>query len=280
MMPPEDNEGMRIGEVLKRTRTRQGMEIAEVEDRTKIRTKYLRALENEEWDVLPSPAYARGFLRTYAQVLGLDADALIDEFRRQVESDLPAGQPYTFREPLLERRRHALPGEPRGRGPWALIGLGVIVAVGVLLGIGLLGGDDEGGGGGKQAAKQERRERHQRRERRRERQREREQAQQQAQGPSTVALRLELNSDVQVCLLGSGSEQPLIDDQLLSAGSDEGPYEAASFDLRFPFGYDREQFDLFLNGRKERLPETQGPTAYKITAPAEVKPAEPTEDCP
>ena len=280
MTPPESNEGMRIGEVLKGTRTRQGMEIAEVEERTKIRTKYLRALENEEWDVLPSPAYARGFLRTYAQVLGLDADALVDEFRRQVETDLPAGQPYTFREPVLERRRQPLPGEPQGWGPWPLIGLIVLIAVGVLLGIGLIGGDEEGGGGGKHATKQERHERQQRRQRQRERQRERQQAKQEAQQSATVTLRLELNSDVQICLLGAGSEQPLIDDQLLSAGSDEGPYEARSFELRFPFGYDREQFDLFLNGAKKRLPETQGPTAYKITAPIRVEPVEPTEACP
>ena len=90
---------MRIGEVLKRSRTRQGIEIADVEERTKIRTKYLRALESEEWDVLPSPAYAKGFLRTYAQLLGLDADAIVDEYRRQVESELPAGPPLRLGEP-------------------------------------------------------------------------------------------------------------------------------------------------------------------------------------
>jgi cytoskeleton protein RodZ len=279
MTPPDGNEGMRVGEILKATRTRAGMEIAEVEERTKIRTKYLRALENEEWDVLPSPAYARGFLRTYAQVLGLDADALVDEFRRQVEADLPSGQPYTFREPVLERRRQPIAGEPRGRGPWPLIGIGLLVAVGVLLAIGLLGGDEAGDGGGKRASKHERHERQQRRERRQERKKERAE-EQQAAAPSTVALRLELNSDVQVCLLGSGEDQPLIDDQLLSAGSEEGPYEAQAFELRFPFGYDREQFKLFLNGDKTRVPETEGPTAYKITAPARVKPAKPTESCP
>jgi cytoskeleton protein RodZ len=280
MTPSDEHEGMRIGEVLKRTRTREGLEIAEVEERTKIRTKYLRALENEEWDVLPNPAYARGFLRTYAELLGLDADALIDEFRRQVESETPSGQPYTFSEPVLERRRQPLPGEPRGWGPWPVIGVVVVAAVAVLLAIGLVGGDDEGGGNGKRATKQERKERQERRERRRERRQERQQAREEAQGATTVSLRLELNSDVQVCLLGAGEEQPLIDDQLLSAGSEEGPYEAPSFELRFPFGYDREQFDLFLNGAKRRVPETEGPTAYKISAPSKVKPAEPTEACP
>ncbi len=87
MAHPEDRGQMRIGEVLKRSRTRQGIEIRDVEERTKIRTKYLRALESEDWDLLPDPAYAKAFLRTYAQLLGLDADAIGDAYRRQVEGD-------------------------------------------------------------------------------------------------------------------------------------------------------------------------------------------------
>ncbi|MEO8092294.1 MAG: helix-turn-helix domain-containing protein [bacterium] len=87
MSNPEDRGQMRIGEALKRSRTAQGIEIREVEERTKIRTKYLRALESESWEALPDPAYAKAFLRTYAQVLGLDADALVGAYRRQVEGD-------------------------------------------------------------------------------------------------------------------------------------------------------------------------------------------------
>ena len=89
--------GLPIGEVLKRARTRQKVDIRTVEEQTKIRTKYLRALENEEWDVLPGPAYAKGFLRTYAQFLGLDGDALVDEYRRTVESSLGADPPWVRR---------------------------------------------------------------------------------------------------------------------------------------------------------------------------------------
>ena len=76
---------MRIGEVLKQARARTGLEMRTVEERTKIRIKYLRALEDEEWDALPNSAYAKGFLRTYAQLLGLDGEALADAYRRQVE---------------------------------------------------------------------------------------------------------------------------------------------------------------------------------------------------
>ena len=64
----------------------------------------------------PGPAYAKGFLRTYAQFLGLDGDALVDEYRRTVEAALGADAPYQFSEPVLERRRR--PGEePRRRWP-------------------------------------------------------------------------------------------------------------------------------------------------------------------
>ncbi len=55
----------------------------EVEERTKIRARYIRALENEDWETLPAPAYVRGFLRTYGQLLGLDGEMLADEFRRR-----------------------------------------------------------------------------------------------------------------------------------------------------------------------------------------------------
>ena len=270
-------EQMRIGEVLKRTRTRQGIEIAEVEERTKIRTKYLRALESEDWDLLPSPAYARGFLRTYAQLLGLDADAIVDEFRRQVESEPDAALAYGFGEPVLEGRRR--PGGPEP-GRWrggVLVVVGLIAAVLVLAVIGLVGGEDDGGkGDGERGARAERRERQRKQDRKDEKQK-------QAPAPSSeeqnVTLRLAVNSDLQVCLLGQGN-QPLIDDQVLAAGSEEGPYEAPSFELRFPFGYDREQFDLFLNGKPTRVPETQGSTAYAITPPARVRSTEASETCP
>ena len=64
---------MRIGQVLEQARERAGLEITDIEDSTKIRGKYLRALESEDWGELPSSAYAKGFLRTYGQLLGLDS---------------------------------------------------------------------------------------------------------------------------------------------------------------------------------------------------------------
>ena len=59
-----------IGETLRETRMRRRIDMTEVEAATKIRAKYLRALENEEWDLLPGPTFVKTFLRTYAEYLG------------------------------------------------------------------------------------------------------------------------------------------------------------------------------------------------------------------
>jgi hypothetical protein len=269
-----EGDRMRIGEVLKETRTRQGLDIRTVEERTKIRIKYLRALEGEEWDVLPNPAYAKGFLRTYADLLGLDGEALVDEYRRQVESAL-GDSPYPVGERVLEHRRR--PGEPPARPPivgWVVAG--VVAIVGVLLVIGLVGGD--GDDEGEKASKRERQRAERIAERRKEqRQQERRQAAQEA--GNTVTLRLVMRSDVAVCLLGD-AERPLIDGQVLLAGNEEA-FEAKRFELRFPSGYDRGQFDLLLNGDRKPLPETLGPAAFVITPPDQVRPGpEPGDDCP
>src|SRR3954463_15129991 len=133
MITRDEGEGLPIGEVLKRTRARLKLDIGKVEEQTKIRTKYLRALENEEWDTLPGPTYVRGFLRTYATYLGLDADALVDEYRRSIERSPVAEQPYLFSEPLLERRRRPLQAPRRSWGQvLAIIGVLVLAVAAIV----------------------------------------------------------------------------------------------------------------------------------------------------
>jgi cytoskeletal protein RodZ len=75
-----------IGSTLRETRMRARIDISEVEAHTKIRAKYLRAIENEEWDLLPGPVYVKSFLKTYGDYLGLDSRLLLDEFKRRYES--------------------------------------------------------------------------------------------------------------------------------------------------------------------------------------------------
>ncbi|HEX6663735.1 MAG TPA: RodZ domain-containing protein [Gaiellaceae bacterium] len=69
-----------IGNSLKEARMRQGLDFPELEQSTKIRAKYLRALEAEQFDVLPAQTYVKGFLRSYAESLGLDGQLYVDEY--------------------------------------------------------------------------------------------------------------------------------------------------------------------------------------------------------
>jgi cytoskeleton protein RodZ len=69
-----------IGSSLRAVREHQQLELSQVEQATRIRARYLQALEDERFDVLPGAAYAKGFLRTYADYLGLDAQRFVDEY--------------------------------------------------------------------------------------------------------------------------------------------------------------------------------------------------------
>jgi len=75
-----------IGSSLREARIRQGYDLAEAEVRTKIRSKYLDALEEERFDVLPAPTYVKGFLRSYADFLGLDGQLYVDEYNTRYGS--------------------------------------------------------------------------------------------------------------------------------------------------------------------------------------------------
>ena len=81
-----------IGASLREARLRQELDFPELEERTKIRPKYLRALEDERFDILPAPTYVRGFLRSYAEALGLDGQPFVDEYNSRfavAEEDAP-----------------------------------------------------------------------------------------------------------------------------------------------------------------------------------------------
>ncbi|MGI8511138.1 MAG: helix-turn-helix domain-containing protein [Solirubrobacteraceae bacterium] len=130
-----------IGDTLREARMRAKIDVSEVEAATKIRAKYLRAIENEEWDLMPGPTFIRSFVRTYAEFLGLDAKLLAEEFKLRHEGveqvDLQPIAP-----PLGERARRNRPRPPRASRAWitGLSVLGVIVALAVL---GLTGSDPE-----------------------------------------------------------------------------------------------------------------------------------------
>jgi len=139
-----------IGETLRDARMRARIDVSEIEAKTKIRAKYLRALENEEWGLLPGPTFVKSFLRTYAQALGLDGKALVEEYRLSHEGPSEAAL-----EPIVSSPQHGRSRAPGGvraptgpsRGYLAVVG--VVGLVIVLLIVGLLAG----GGGGSSATK-------------------------------------------------------------------------------------------------------------------------------
>jgi hypothetical protein len=73
-----------IGDSLREARTRRGLSFADVQKGIRIRERYLTALEEERWELLPGDAYTKGFLRTYADFLGLDGNLYIDEYNARI----------------------------------------------------------------------------------------------------------------------------------------------------------------------------------------------------
>lgn len=233
MSPPERTGLPEIGKALKDARRRIGMDVAEAEERTKIRAKYLRALEAEDWEVLPAPAYVRGFLRTYGALLGLDGEMLADEFRRRHEAPSVAS-PAT--EPFLQGRRNG-GARPPSRGP--LIAGAALVVVVLLIALSLLnGGDDDGtetavdpaaGGAAKSDGKKGK------------------DGGSEKQAREPIDIVLEPLGSTEVCLVASG--EPLIDAQVLAEGAVEqfGGEKRYRVDLleggvvRFEAGGEREK---------------------------------------
>jgi hypothetical protein len=90
-----------IGKSLHDARMRRGLDISDCERETKIRGKYLRALEEEEFGMLPDPAYVKGFLRAYGEFLDVDPQLLLDEYASRFE---PASENHHEVQPLPQRR--------------------------------------------------------------------------------------------------------------------------------------------------------------------------------
>jgi cytoskeleton protein RodZ len=111
-----------IGGSLREARLKRGLSPSDVQKAIRIRDRYLQALEEERWELLPGDAYVKGFLRTYADYLGLDGSLYVDEYNsRYAHQDEPTLVPERF-----ERRRR----RPGGGGLLRpLVVVAVLVAV-------------------------------------------------------------------------------------------------------------------------------------------------------
>jgi len=111
-----------IGNSLREARERQGLGYPEIELATKIRAKYIRALEEEDFTSIPGDAYIRGFLRTYSEYLGLDGDVYVDEYASRFITSWRDELP-----PRPERRRIRTRGRPFERRAVLLVLAGIVV---------------------------------------------------------------------------------------------------------------------------------------------------------
>jgi transcriptional regulator with XRE-family HTH domain len=250
-----------IGATLREARTRRKVDLSEVEAATKIRIRYLQAIENEDWDVLPGGAYTRGFIRTYAGYLGLDGERLAEEYRR---GTAPAGGERAPRR--VEPVASGTPAAGRSRIPSRFLAVVVSLAlVGLVIAIGLTGGDDDGNGSPsapnaqpdskRNAVKSERRA--------------------VAVQPG-VAVRLEATAEVWVCLLDS-DEEPVVNGEILQAGAEAGPFRADGFTASFGNG----EFELTIDGKPAETPSSSSPIGYEIDSGGDLTPLEEGErpDC-
>ena len=120
----------KLGAVLRAARESRGVDLARVERDTKIRTRYLSALESGEYRELPGPVYTKGFLRNYAHYLGLDPEYLTDLYR--LETNGPAVPPVASPpRPMRARRARALVVTP-GTIAAAILTVGVAAFIGYL----------------------------------------------------------------------------------------------------------------------------------------------------
>jgi hypothetical protein len=241
-----------IGAMLREARMRSRIDISEIEAHTKIRAKYLRALENEEWDLLPGPTFVKSFLRTYADALGLDSRLIVEEYKlhheRPSEFDL---QP--IRSPAAGRERRGPPGPPVPPR-WLIGGVIAVVLLALLAVLGSIGGSSSppsprrGASSAKRAAPPP--------------------ARPVTRPRSTrVALQLVPSAPVWVCL-ETGTGARLINGVILSPGSAQPVYRAKKFLINLGNG----QLQLRVDGRLLAVPNSSNPIGYSLTRTAGRKP--------
>jgi cytoskeleton protein RodZ len=247
-----------IGQKLRQARTERGVELSEVERATKIRAKFLEAMEEDRWQELPAPVYARGFLDIYARYLGLDHEALLEEYRHTVEGEREE-QPIPDSVIKPSRLRHNRPARrlpsigsinirPAAK---VLAGVLVVVVVGLVI-VGSIGGSDNNDSGKTGQGK--------------------DRGTKTVGPPSTttgttstapagkVSVELSATAPVWVCLVDDRGT-PVVDSETLSADEARGPFSSSRFEVTFGNG----SVEMTVDGQAAPVPAVAEPIGYRIT---------------
>jgi hypothetical protein len=229
---------------------RQGLDIADVEARTKIRAKYLRALENEEFGMLPGSTFVKTFLRTYAELLGLDPQRLVEEYRTNYEAqddlDLQPLGPTAGGGGGGRRERGPRPRPARGpRNPLPIIGGAVVLILIFLIVLGLTSGDNDKNGSSQSARTTTEKAKPQKKKKK------------PAPAPSVVTLEIQPDGPTYVCLdRGPGTDH-------LFEGTISEPQTFKGKKLRLNLG--RTAGQLLLNGKKFNVEPSATPVGYEFS---------------
>jgi cytoskeleton protein RodZ len=229
---------------------RARIDVSEIEATTKIRAKYLRALENEEWGLLPGPTFVKSFLRTYAQALGLDGKSLVEEYRLHHERPSDAMLEPIVSTPQRNRRRTPSGGPSRAYvAAVSVIGVLIVVLVVALV----LGGGSskpKSASTARTTAKHRVKKSH-------------------ALAPAgattgasapLVALSLHPTGVVYVCLLGDGGRK-LIPGLNLQPGESTPTYHARRFEINLG----NNAVTLVIDGRPRTVAASSRAIGYTIT---------------
>lgn len=241
-----------VGNKLREARKRRKLSLEQVEDATKIRGRYLQAIENDEWGLLPGDTYARAFVRTYGRFLGLDGDRLAEEQRQSSGAArpgerLPRVDPQP--RPVAPRRQ----GGARAVPPRLVAGVVVALVIAALLAVGLSsGGSDNGSAkpGARQAGKGSA-------------QRSGQPKKRSAAGHSLV---LAAKAEVWVCLLNAKGSR-LLAGSILAPGESAGPFRSGSFTVALGNG----AVTMTVDGRQQNLPEPSSPIGFAVRADGSVR---------
>jgi cytoskeleton protein RodZ len=247
-----------IGDTLSEARTRRAVDLEEVEAATGIRTRYLRAIEGEDWDALPEEFYARSFIRKYARFVDVDPEPLVEDYRRQRGAAGRGEAPTSPFARTTSRRAEALRRRRRRQEVYTWVIAGAVLAA-IVVAIVLLSSGGGESGGSKSASgkgahkskpgagtpgtvkpKQTKGIHH-------------------AKTSTSVELKIEPTAEVWACVLDAKGK-PLVDGRTLAAGETVGPFESRSYTAAFGNG----SVEVRVDGKLARTLSTPSPIGFTV----------------